>query len=436
MSYTAIAARITVRPHPNADKLQLGNVLGNQVVVGLDTHDGDLGVYFPTDGQLSHEMTWRNNLYNESSAVKLAVHQDSFGFFDLNRRVRAQRFRGEKSDGLWLPISSLEWAGSTSALREGDQLTEFNGHSICNKYYNPRTLRAMRGGTTKTSRKDSIYFPKHIDTTQFRFVANTLPEDGVYYITEKLHGTSGRFGLVLDDLPAKWWQRVLTRLIDTPRGLYHWSYYNGSRNVTLEKTTGEGYYGTNEFRHQAVAGLQLRKGEILFYELVGWVNNTTPIMPPHDSSKLGDKAFTTKFGKSIPYTYGCPSGQCRLYLYKIGNVNEDGILTELSWPQLVLRAKELGLQTVPLLSGPLTADLLRRKWTTDDFHEALRWEVENWTASQESALSPLQVKEGVVLRVESPLLGITHIKNKSYEFKVMEGILKEADTSVDLEEIS
>ena len=56
MSYTAIITRIKTRPHSNADRLQLGTCLGNQVVVGLDTKDGELGIYFSTDGQLSERM--------------------------------------------------------------------------------------------------------------------------------------------------------------------------------------------------------------------------------------------------------------------------------------------------------------------------------------------------------------------------------------------
>jgi hypothetical protein len=46
MTYSAIVARINTRPFPNADRLLLGTCLGNQVVVGLDTQDDELGVFF------------------------------------------------------------------------------------------------------------------------------------------------------------------------------------------------------------------------------------------------------------------------------------------------------------------------------------------------------------------------------------------------------
>lgn len=53
MAYNAIITTITTKPHPNADRIQLGLVLGNQVIVGLNVKDGDRGVYFPPDGIIS-----------------------------------------------------------------------------------------------------------------------------------------------------------------------------------------------------------------------------------------------------------------------------------------------------------------------------------------------------------------------------------------------
>ena len=52
MSYKAIVTRLSnVRPHPNADRVKLATCHGNQVVIGLDSNEGDLGVYFPSDGK-------------------------------------------------------------------------------------------------------------------------------------------------------------------------------------------------------------------------------------------------------------------------------------------------------------------------------------------------------------------------------------------------
>ena len=42
-----------LKPHSNADRLQIAVIFGASVIVGLDVKVGDLGVYFPIDLQLS-----------------------------------------------------------------------------------------------------------------------------------------------------------------------------------------------------------------------------------------------------------------------------------------------------------------------------------------------------------------------------------------------
>jgi hypothetical protein len=45
-NYKALVTTAHVRPHPNADKLQLATVNGYQVILGLDVQDGDMGLFF------------------------------------------------------------------------------------------------------------------------------------------------------------------------------------------------------------------------------------------------------------------------------------------------------------------------------------------------------------------------------------------------------
>ena len=61
--YNAYVTRLkNVRPHSNADRMLLADCFGNTICVGLGTKNGDIGVYFPTDGQLSVEYAEKNNL--------------------------------------------------------------------------------------------------------------------------------------------------------------------------------------------------------------------------------------------------------------------------------------------------------------------------------------------------------------------------------------
>ena len=88
--YKATVVKIkNVRAHSNADLVKLATCHGNQVVVGLETAEDDLGIYFPTDGVLSHDFCYYNNLYRKpdmNSDIKANP-----GMFDDNRRVRDRK---------------------------------------------------------------------------------------------------------------------------------------------------------------------------------------------------------------------------------------------------------------------------------------------------------------------------------------------------------
>lgn len=465
MAYEAIVTRIHTRPHPNADRLQLGTVHGHQVVVGLETQDGELGIFFPTDGQLSDSMCRCNSLYAFEAYAKLGEEspypKEKCGFFSANRRVRAQSFRGEKSDGFWCPLSFLAWTnpadyleGSLLALKEGDTFTAFNGQEICCKYETPATKRAQ--GKIGGKQRENHCFPKHDVTKQFRYVSETIPEDAVIYITEKLHGTSGRYGYVLDDVALPWWKQLFNRFGSIfPEQQYR--YLNGSKNVILEKSTGGGYYGTNEFRYNAIEGVELHKGEVLYFEIIGefvrertWIDvngkevkesYTVAIMPPHPI-KSEMKDVRKAYGEQMRYRYGLDDGQTDIYVYKIVRMNEDGIGVDLSWPQVVARCSELGLKHVPLLAGPFSLSVRYPSHWDDGVYYAdpviRSYEIEkevNDLTEGKSTLDVSHIREGIVLRVESSR-GIEYIKNKSWLFGVLEGYIKDNTEYVDMEEIS
>ena len=61
--YNAYITRIkNMHRHPNADRLQIGECFGNAVIVSMEYEDNQLGIYFPSDGQLSVEFAEVNNL--------------------------------------------------------------------------------------------------------------------------------------------------------------------------------------------------------------------------------------------------------------------------------------------------------------------------------------------------------------------------------------
>lgn len=130
--YNAFVTRIkNLRKHSNADRLLCGECFGNTVIVGLDTQPDELGVYFPVDGQLGVEFAQKNDLLRR----KDENGNPAGGYLDPEKRnIKALKLRGEKSDGLFMPLSSLADFTDISQLKEGDTITQLNGVTICEKY--------------------------------------------------------------------------------------------------------------------------------------------------------------------------------------------------------------------------------------------------------------------------------------------------------------
>jgi hypothetical protein len=299
---------------------------------------------------------------------------------------------------------------------------------VCRKYETPATIRA-RNQSGRRQRENQC-FPKHDVSRQFRYFADRIPSDAVLYVTEKLHGTSGRYGRVLDDLTLATWKRwinVVARVVGLcevfPTRQY--TYLNGSKNVILEKSTGAGYYGTNDFRYAAIEGIGLHKGEIIYFEIVGDVVAGTPIMAPQPI-KDDLKDLRKTYGETMRYRYGCSDGTCDIYVYKIMRVNEDGVTIDLSWPQVKARCSELGLKHVPELAGPFTLEMFASR-------EGMTAYIEHNHIDGASTLDQGHIREGVVLRVESTQ-GIDYLKHKSWTFGVLEGYIKDNEAYVDTEE--
>ena len=240
MAYNAVVTRLkNVRPHPNADKVKLATCQGNQVVIGLDHEEGELGCYFPSDGQLSHEFCFANNLYRKADMNKKPKERP--GMFDENRRVRAQKFRGEISDGFWMPFSCLYFLSTDTGKIPGEnqEFDSFEGVSICNKYINPATVKVARENAVKKTKnaKKSVMFKEHFDTAHFGKNSHLFDYGQTIIITEKVHGTSHRIGHVQVERELKWHEKLAKRL-GVNVNEFEWKYLNGTRRVVIEESSG------------------------------------------------------------------------------------------------------------------------------------------------------------------------------------------------------
>lgn len=160
-----------LRKHSNADRLQCVEVFGQNVIVDLSYKDGQKVVFFPSDGQLSEEYAKDNNLVR----MKDENGNNIGGYMDAEKRnVTAIRLRGEKSEGLVLPIESLSKYVDVTKLKDGDQITVIGGHEICRKYIPKSSRRSnnSRKSSDKKKKDNSISYPffeEHKDTAQLAY---------------------------------------------------------------------------------------------------------------------------------------------------------------------------------------------------------------------------------------------------------------------------
>lgn len=422
MSYYAYVTTLkNLRKHSNADRLQVGECLGNSVVVSLEYTEGQRGIYFPVDGKLSEEFAVANNLVRKKDAEGKNIG----GYLDPNKRnITAIKLRNEKSDGLFLPLKCLETFGDISTLNDGDRIDTFNGHLICEKYIprrNHSSNSSLESKKYKAKQEVYPYFIEHIDTPQLRFSMENFKPGDIICLTEKVHGTSSRnaYSYVIS------YKKNIFDKIFHKKGkkVTSMDYLIGTRRTVVENEKG-GYYGSNGFRIKWGEKFQgkLEAGEEVFGEIAGYTDDMIPIMPSVDNIKTNDKNFIKKFGNITNFTYGCDeSNKSRYFIYRMTYTSPSGYIIEYPWDLVKLRAEQMGFETVP--------ELDRFIYTTEeDFISKIKK-----CLDIPSTIDSSHIIEGVVVRVlNSPYFKVA--KEKSWNFKVIEGIAKNEAENPDMEE--
>lgn len=423
-----------LRKHENADRLQIATFFGNDVVVGLNTKVEDIGVYFPCDLQLSAEFAQKNDLLKR----KDENGNQAGGFLDPDKRnIKAIRLRGEKSDGLFVPITAFDYCypdikgGAAMMLNVGDTIDVVNGHEICTKYIprtNHRTSSGLKGNKTrKYTAPISPLFMEHADTEQLAYNLDAFHNQDQIEITLKMHGTSQRTGY----LPklVKMHRTLLDRIFKRPgTPIYDWGYVTGTRRVVLNDFDG-GFYGSNAFReqHAKVFEGKLQKGEIVYYEVVSYTDTGIPIMP----SAKTPKEYIKKYGETMEFSYGRTEGS-DIYVYRMVMVNEDGFVVEYSPEFMHYRCEQMGIKYVPVMWKGTIPEYPASK--EDDTISAGEW-IKNVAERYYDGPDPIgrtHIREGVVVRIlNRPKF--TAFKHKNFCFKICAGIAVETITNSNIE---
>ena len=169
-------------------------IFGFQAIIGKDHKVGDLGIVFPAETQLSEEYARENNLHRHGDRNK---DEGAKGYLEDNRRVKAMKFRGHRSDCLFMPLESLAFTkAKISDLKEGDTFDELNDHEICKKYEVRRKVGTQRQEKNKLKfvRVDKKFMPEHYDSDNFFRNRDAIAPNTQVIVTQKLHGTSIRIG--------------------------------------------------------------------------------------------------------------------------------------------------------------------------------------------------------------------------------------------------
>lgn len=172
-----VVALTDVRPHPDAERLDLATIKGWQMVVPKGLYaDGDRVVYFEAGTVLP-----------ASLAEKLNVTNYLKNKLDINGErvlvVGQARLRGEPSFGLAAPLDDPSW-------QVGDDVA---AHYGAVKFQPP--VKTSAGDADV----DHPLFPAYTDIENMRNFPDVLEDGEAIVVTEKLHGTNARVGFVRED---------------------------------------------------------------------------------------------------------------------------------------------------------------------------------------------------------------------------------------------
>ena len=412
-----------LRKHENADRLLIATIYNTDVIVDNNTKVGDIGVYFPSDLQLSEQFCEANNLCRKKDENGNNIG----GFLDPDKRnIKPLKLRGVCSDGLYLPISCLYNFTDITKLSVGDNIEILNGVEICKKYIPKSNIKTRYNGTTTKNKKKTAgetypIYSLHVDTEQLLYNIGDFKPGDTCYITLKMHGTNASTMNTLVEHPKK--RNIVDKILRRPQSYERkWETVSSSRRVILSDYNG-GFYGNNSFREKwnKFFDGKLIKGEEVFYEIVGYVAPNRPIMADGNNKKINDKEFVKRYGDTTRFSYGNENGENDIYVFRMTLTNEEGYTVEYPWELVKARCEQMGVKCVPEFDKFIYTsekDLMDR--------------VNKYVAGTDP-IGKTHIREGVVVRIDNRPTFKAY-KNKNFEFKLLEGIIKETATEPDIEE--
>ncbi|MCP4341288.1 MAG: hypothetical protein GY799_20985 [Desulfobulbaceae bacterium] len=239
-----------IEDHFNADKMEIAytDVFDWPVVIGLGNFKpGDKCVHFPVDCVVDPKM---ERVLMGDSKYKLA-----------GGRIRALNARKVISYGILCPWDVIK-ENYPKADESSKDLMKVLG---CKKYEPPQTAANPNSGNGK-----KVYvganpnFEKYTSLNHLQAQKGLYKDSDVVSITEKLHGTSARYGWVKRGKSA-WYMELFYKMKKAFGGkVPEFEFVYGSRNVQLQNRQGDG-----SLYSQMVEKYDLKKVIPLGYSVYG-----------------------------------------------------------------------------------------------------------------------------------------------------------------------
>lgn len=417
MAYYALVTKLkNYHKDPNSNNLYLAECFGEGVIVGPDMREGDYVLYLPQDGKIER---WFGNAFNLFRKNEDGTPQG--GYIEDNQHIRAIKLRGNESSGVVIKLTKIYDKFGCQNWMDGEKVNTINGKEFCRKYV---PIQKNFNGTPKTSYKgrkaEGVIYPEfmmHEDTEQLAYNLDKFKPGDIINLSLKMHGTSSRHMRTYAELPKGFFRRLFHMKPKTKE-----SYVCGTRRCVVTENS-QGYYGNDEFRmkHHKELESYIERDQEIYGEIVGWYgpNETDTIMPIADNSKMNDKKFIKEFGKKTVFSYGCKPGESKLYVYRITSNNGE---KEWSPEEICEWCDSRGIAHVPYI-----------KTMTFTTPENLMEEINKYFEDLHDPIGG-HIKEGIVVRILNRPRW-TAYKIKTYEFRVLEGLVKETASAPDLEEV-
>jgi hypothetical protein len=395
-------------PLPKCDNVQAAIIFFNQIVVGKDVKVGDVGLYFPIECKLSDRFLSANNLYRHSEKN---IDQTKKGYFEDHGRIKAVKFRGNKSEGLFVGLNHLSFLLTTeeiTSLKVGDEFDMLNDVKICEKYiprHNPPSTKERHGKTIRTPRKTRVidkYFHFHIETCQFRKNVHRIDPYSYIWVSSKIHGTSSIYANVPVKKKLNWWQKFLrfvgAKIEEQEYDLLYSSRKVIKNNYVDTNPPNSGFYTQNIWE---IVANEIRacigKGITIYGEIVGYLPNGGWIQKD--------------------YHYGCKPGEHKFAVYRMTFTNDDGQVFEFNYHQIKEYCARVGLTVVPFIYWGRACDMFPEIVVDDNWHSNFLDALEKkYVNDAKCALNNFEVvEEGIVVKMEN-MFNCEPMKLKNWEF--------------------